>query len=336
MSIDILKTQLKNKDIKSLYLFYGPEDYLKKYYLKSIEKIVLLNDAAGLNRIVAEDKVDIPALIRNCETYPVFSSKKLIVVKNSGFFKSGSGDGEKTDTGKLAVYLKNVPQYVCLVFYENDVDRRVKLYNAIKENGLVVEFPYQKPYDLAKWVVNITRANKKEISMETASMFVDRIGYEMTELFNELNKLISYTEEKPTIELEDVREVCSASVKSRIFDLTDAIVEKDVTSSIKYLNDMINLKEPIPLIMYMIARQFRQMLQVKILSEEGADIKKIASSLKVTPYIAGKIQMRAKGFSLRQINQALKDIFEYDTAIKTGKMKDRTAVDLLVAKLASH
>ncbi|MDF2523089.1 MAG: polymerase delta subunit, partial [Clostridiales bacterium] len=41
MSIDALKEDIKNNKIKNLYLFYGPEDYLKKYYLESIEKLIL-------------------------------------------------------------------------------------------------------------------------------------------------------------------------------------------------------------------------------------------------------------------------------------------------------
>ena len=183
-------------------------------------------------------------------------------------------------------------------------------------------------------MLKVAKANKKEMSMETASILVERTGQEMTEIMNELNKLVVYTGDKAVIENEDIREVCNASVKSRIFDLTDAIVEKDIAGSLKHLNDMFTLREPVPVIIYMIARQFRQILEAKILSGSGAGLKEIASKLKVTPYIAGKIQKHAERFSFRHLNQAITDIFECDIAIKTGKMKDKTAVELLIAKLA--
>ncbi|NSW89308.1 MAG: DNA polymerase III subunit delta [Firmicutes bacterium] len=331
MSLDVLKTQIKNKDIKSLYLFYGPEEYLKKYYMGSIEEIILEKSTRALNKIVMEDKVEVSKIIDNCDTYPVFSQKKVVVVKNSGLFKGS--EGSKEDTGKLIDYMKNIPPFTCLIFYETEVDKRLRIYNAIKKEGLIVEFPYQKSYDLAKWVVKVAKANKKEISMETASILVEKSGQEMTEILNEINKLIVYTGEKKVIESEDVREVCNTSIKSKIFDLTDAIVEKDIAKSLKYLDDMITLREPVPIIIYMIARQFRQILEAKILAGSGAGLKEIASKLKVSPYIAGKIQKHAEQFSFQWLNRSIQDIFECDVAIKTGKMKDKTAVELLIAKL---
>ena len=38
MSAEIIKTDLKNNSFKSIYFFYGEEEYLKKYYLNELEK----------------------------------------------------------------------------------------------------------------------------------------------------------------------------------------------------------------------------------------------------------------------------------------------------------
>ena len=73
-----------------------------------------------------------------------------------------------------------------------------------------------------------------------------------------------------------------------MFDLTDAIAEKNSSKALKLLNDMVILKEPIPKILFMIARQFRQILQVKLLHREGLTTSEIASKLGMLPYIAGK------------------------------------------------
>ncbi|NMB97206.1 MAG: DNA polymerase III subunit delta, partial [Clostridiaceae bacterium] len=71
----------------------------------------------------------------------------------------------------------------------------------------------------------------------------------------------------------------------------------------------------------------------KILMENGADLREIASNLKVSPYIAGKIQKQSENFTLQWLNQTMENIFECDLSIKTGKMKDKTAIELLIAKL---
>src|SRR5690349_1367001 len=87
MSIEILKEQLKNNKPCNLYLFYGPEEYLKKYYLNSLEKSIISEELKALNKVVLEGKIDTRKLIDNCETLPVFSEKKIIIVKDSGLFK---------------------------------------------------------------------------------------------------------------------------------------------------------------------------------------------------------------------------------------------------------
>jgi DNA polymerase-3 subunit delta len=71
-----------------LYLNYGEEDFLRNY---NTEKIVkdneLKNPSINLVRI---NESNINTLIENCEQMPFFDDKKIIIVKNSGLFASGS------------------------------------------------------------------------------------------------------------------------------------------------------------------------------------------------------------------------------------------------------
>ena len=94
---------IKAKDIGSLYLFYGQEEYLKRNYVEQIEKAILTDDFRLLNKVVLEGKVSASAIIDNCETAPVFSERKLVIVKNSGLFKGGkkSEDTGKKDGGRI-------------------------------------------------------------------------------------------------------------------------------------------------------------------------------------------------------------------------------------------
>ena len=352
MSIDILKKQIKNNDIKSLYLFCGPEEFLKKHYIKSLEEKILDKNAITLNKVILEDKIAVSKIIDNCDTLPVFSNRKLVIVKNSGFFKSnaeGKKGGKKEDKkdaqtdekakksksniDTILEYIKNIPPYTCLIFYENEVDKRLKLSNEIKKQGLVVEFPYQKLEDLVKWVENILKSQNKQINPQTASLLVEISDLGMTGIRNEIDKLVVYTGDRKTITVDDIKKVGSTTAKSIIFDLTDAIVEKNISASLKLLDDMIALKEPIPKIIFMIARQFRQLYQVKILLENGMGSKEIASKLSIHPFVMDKIKKLSSNFTLERLKDNMKNLFECDKALKTGQMKDRMAVELLIEKL---
>jgi DNA polymerase-3 subunit delta len=80
-NINELKSQIKNGRVKRLYLFHGPEEYLQKYYINAIEKAIIPEHVKMLNKVVLEGKADQDAIINNCETLPVFSDRKLVIVK---------------------------------------------------------------------------------------------------------------------------------------------------------------------------------------------------------------------------------------------------------------
>ncbi|MCX7921923.1 MAG: DNA polymerase III subunit delta [Clostridia bacterium] len=342
MSIDILKDDLKKNNLRSLYLFYGPEDYLKKYYTEGIEKQLLTEDMKTLNKIVLEGKVDVRKITDNCETMPVFSERKVVIVKNSGIFKSKKKSDEAEGKGKskgqndeLVSYLQNVPDYNCLIFYEEEIDKRMKAVDAIKKNGLIVEFAYQKPPELVKWVVKVFKSHKKEVDPMTAAQLIDISEQGMTEILNEINKLTLYLGDRTKVTGADIEKVCTKSVKSRIFDLTDAVAEKNASKALILLNDMIILKEPMPKILFMLARQFRQVLEMKLLGEDGLNSGEAASKMGITPYAAGKILKQAKSFTVDMLKEAVEACLEFDVAIKTGKMNDRIAAELLIARFST-
>ncbi len=339
MSIEALKEDLKNGNPGKLYLFYGPEEYLKKYYMESIEKRILSEEYKGFNRIVLEGRVETGKIMDCCDTLPVFSDRKLVVVKNSGLMKSGrksGGEGKtKPQNDDLASYLQSLPDYVCLIFYEEEIDKRVKLVDTVKKHGLVVEFSFQKPAELVKWVVKVFKSFQKEIDNSTAAQLVDNCEQGMNELLNEIRKLELYTGERKKVTGEDIDRVCTRTVKSRIFDLTDAIAEKNTTRALKLFDDMIVLKEPIPRILFMITRQFRHILEMKLITGSGASLDSAASRMGITTYAAGKIQKQMNRFTEGMLKQAIEESLELDIAIKTGKLNDRTAAELLITKYAN-
>lgn len=336
MSIAVLKDELKKNIIRNLYLFYGPEEYLKKTYLESLEEKLLDKKFRTVNRIVLEGKADPNRIIDACETLPMFSGKKLVVVKDSNLFKAkkkAGQPGETADSKKdtLQEYLKDVPSHTCLVFYEAEIDGRLKIADTVKKFGLAVEFGLQKPQDLVIWVARTFKSLGKDIDQQAASYIVDASDLDMSGIMNEIDKINSYAGERSKIVLTDVASVCTRSLKSRIFDLTDAIADKNGLPALKILNDLITMKEPVPKILYMIARQFRQIIEMKYLKAKGASSSEAASRLGITPYAVGKISKQADKFDEASLKKALLTCLELDEAIKSGRMEDRAAAEILIA-----
>lgn len=338
MSLDALKKQIKEEKFQNLYLFYGAEEYLIKYYINAIQKLIVNEENSELNFISFEGKTDEDSIIANCDTLPIFSEKKLVVVRSSGLFKAkkkeSSGTSSKKPTkDKFAGYLENVPSYTCLIFVETEIDKRMKLVNTIKKNGLVVEFDFQKPVDLVRWVTKVFSSYKKSIDHMAASYLVENSDYSMTELLNEIDKINNFVGDKTQIEITDVESVCIKSIKSRIFDLTDAVSSGNVSKALNLLNDMAALREPMQKVLFMIIRQIRMLYKIKYLKHNGMSEDAVKKQLGLTPYIAEKVMRISRNLDINILENAMNYSLELDEAIKTGKITDRVAVELLITSM---
>ena len=130
-----LNEDLKTGQFKQIYLLYGEENYLKKQYKERFVK-AMLPDGDTMNYAYYEGKgVDIKEVIDLAETLPFFAERRLLVFENTGFFKSSGVD--------LADYVKEMPQTTYFIFVEEEVDKRSKLYKAVKAKGHIVELPFQ-------------------------------------------------------------------------------------------------------------------------------------------------------------------------------------------------
>lgn len=269
--------------------------------------------------------INVPEILGMADTMPFFAEKRLILVEDSGFFKGG-GEAES-----LAEYLPNVPDTTCLLFVETEVDKRSKLYKAVKKHGYAAEMVRQEPAQLARWAAGVLAREGKKITGRTMDLFLSKTGDDMENILSELDKLISYTLGRDVITDADVEAVCVTQVTNKIFDMITAISSRQTRKAMDLYEDLLTLKEPPMRILFLIARQFNQILQVKELMGKGMDKSTIASKLKLAPFVAGKIMLQAKSFTKEQIFSYVNLCVDAEEAVKTGKLADRLAVELLIA-----
>jgi len=320
--------QTINEDIKSgqykkVYLLYGEESFLKQSYKKKLKEAVAGDDTMNYNYFEGKG-LDVNELISLSDTMPFFSDKRLIIIENSGFFK--------TSSEALADYLPMIPDTTCIVFVEDAVDKRNRLFKKVKELGHAAEMKRQDSAQLARWAGTILAQNGRKITGSTMNLFLERTGDDMENIRMELEKLISYTMGSDVVTTEDVQAVTTVQVTNKIFDMVNAIVTRKTRLAMDLYEDLLTLKEPPMRILFLIARQFNQLLLVKEMTAKGTDRGTIASKLKIPPFVAGKVSAQAGAFTREQILSYVKGCVEAEEAVKTGKMNDRMAVELLITR----
>lgn len=319
-----LNEDMKTGSFKPVYLLFGDEDYLKNQY-KNRMRDAVLSGQDTMNLSVFEGKgIDVRQLIDQAETMPFFADHRLIVVEQSGFFKNASPE--------LAEYIPQMPPETILIFVENEVDKRGKLYKAVKKAGRAVELGRQDERTLQSWVLGTLKKEKKGIQKNALSLFLEKTGNDMENIANELEKLLSYTYEKDAIEAADVEAICTVTTESRVFDMIRAVAEKRQKQALDLYYDLLALKEPPMRILFLIARQFNQMLQIRDLRERGLDAPAIASKTGMAPFIVKRSLAQAERFSVEELKKAVADCVSAEEAVKTGRLGDRYAAELLIVQ----
>lgn len=321
--MQIINEDIKSGQFKPVYLLFGEEDFLKQSYKKKLKEAIAGDDTMNFNYFEGKG-LDVKELISLSDTMPFFSEKRLILVEDSGFFKSASEE--------LAEYLPSMPDTTCIVFVEEAVDKRNRLYKKVKDLGHIAEMKRQDSAQLARWAAAILAQNGRKITAQTMNLFLERTGDDMELIRSELEKLISYTMGREVVTGEDVEAITTVQVTNKIFDMVNAIVTRKTRVAMDLYEDLLTLKEPPMRILFLIARQFNQLLMAKEMNSQGLDRGAIASKLKIPPFVAGKVISQAGAFSGEQILSFVESCVEAEEAVKTGRLNDRLAVELLITR----
>ncbi len=315
---------IASKTLVPVYLLYG-EAYLVKLYEKKLCDAVTQN---YVNIDVLEDEA--LKLIDIATTLSFFDEKRVIIVRNSGLFSLNKKS--ESDNNNIINFLNNNTSTLdscTIIFNEISVDKRSKLFKAISKVGYCCEFKMPSEHQLAIWCKKkFINAN---ISIENESIIhlLRTVEYNMETIEGETQKLISFAQTVKQISKEDINNLCVKSLETKIFDLVDAVSTKKPAAALEIFNNLVQMKESPLMIVSMIARQFRLILQCKILAEQNQDA---ASTLGIRSFVANECIKQGKIYDIKTLIGAIKDCLITDVNIKTGKINDRTAVETLIMK----
>ena len=322
-----LNEDLKTGQFKQIYLLYGEENYLKKQYKERFIQAILPKGDT-MNYAYYEGKgVNIKEVIDLAETMPFFASRRLIVLENTGLFKSSGLE--------LAEYIQELPETTYLIFIEEEIDKRSKLYNALKAKGHIVDLPFQDEVILKKWILSNVKKEGKQIADSTAVYFLNKVGTDMQNIQKELEKLFCYTLQKDVIDKGDVDSICVTQITNHIFEMIHAAAEQKQKQALDLYYELLALKEPPMRILFLLVKQYRTLFHVLHLQKKGYSKREIATKLSLHPFAVGKYMEQTRYFTLKRLHRLLEEGARLEEAVKTGMMKDTLAVELFLVTSSS-
>ncbi|MDR2043770.1 MAG: DNA polymerase III subunit delta [Clostridium sp.] len=322
-----IQEDIKSGEFRQIYLLYGEERYLRRQYRDRLGR-ALCEGLDPMNIHVYEGKnISVGEIVDLAETVPFFSPRRVLLLDDSGLFKSG---GEK-----MAEYLAQVPETAFFLFLESEVDKRGKLFKTVQAKGCAAEFVPQEEAVLKRWIAQRLKKEGKSGTESTIRLFLEKTGTDMEHISMELEKLVCYCLEAQEITERDVEAVCTARISSRIFDMVGAIAEKQPQKALRLYDDLLARKEPPLRILFLIARQCNLLLQVKEMKAKGYDNRTIGAKIGLPPFIAGKCVSQAARFPADELKRAVVRCVEAEEDVKTGKMNDQLGVEMLLLSVLS-
>lgn len=324
------------------YILHGEDELTRSETLDGLKARLGSPELAALNTTVFDGaQVTLAELRSACDTIPFLTQRRMVIVKGLLSRLVASPKGAKRAPGGqeylqgLADYLPRLPETTRLIFVEpGQLAAKHPLLRQAQQDQFGYVRAFVPPKDLVTWVRSRAADKGGEFSPQAAVALVGAVGADQRLLDQEIAKLLAYTNLARPVTSSDVAALVPYAQEAVIFDAVDALGQRDGVQATRLLHNLLDHgNEPLYLLA-MIVRQFRLLIQIKELADEGLDPPSIARTIKLHPFPTRKLYAQARNFAQEQLEHVHRHLLELDVQIKTGQMDSVVALDLLVAGLA--
>lgn len=325
---------LKAGELSPVYLFTGPEEYVKRETLEALRQKLLppgletLNDAT-LEGVTAQQITDA------CETMPMMCDRRIVTVRDWAPLLPAKSKNEDAETAWMQKWLENPPASCVLVFYmRQEQDGRKKMSGLLKKKAAVVNFDLLTDAELSRWCARKLKPLGKRIEPAALNTLTYMAGRELTRLDGELDKLAAYLgEERDAITEDDVKAIVSASLEYNVFELLNSLLAGDMKKGQQTVNSLLQGGQTSVGLLAMLTRQLRQLTHMKCALDAGETVQAVQDRLKLHPYAAKQTARQCARLSADWLTGLYERCVEDDYAVKSGRLRDRDALDGLILSI---
>ncbi|MCI2927065.1 DNA polymerase III subunit delta [Staphylococcus hominis] len=269
-------------------------------------------------------------------TMPFISEKKAIVVKNAFIFT-----GEKVskdiqpNNEQVNEFLEKYDGENFIIFevYQNKLDERKKITKTLKKTSKLTKVEQMSEQEIKKWIKNKLHENFKDIKQDALDLFIELTGINFNIVSKELEKIILFLGERPTINKKDVEEIINRSLEQNVFLLTEYIQKGEKYKAIQLIKDLIVMKEEPIKLLALITSNYRLYYQCKILSRKGYSGQQIAKTINVHPYRVKLALNQVKHYQLTHLLNIIDQCAETDYKLKSSYMDKQLILELFILSL---
>jgi len=304
----------------TVYLLLGDDEERKS---RGVEKLRSGRTVEAYDASVTGPETIVSA----CNSFSLFGEGPFVVLKDLDVWNAAQ-------KAVIVDYLEDPSPGADLILLGKKLGARERLFKAVQNSGEVHTFEQPTGKALIKWLVGHAKKLGLDLPEDVAEDLANRCSGDKMRLLQETQKLALYVGDG-TANHEDVAVLCPPDVQSNIFAFVDSLAAGERESALGSLEGLIGTGEPPLRLTFMIRRQFQLVARASALLARGVPQKEIASSLKVPPFVARKLEEQGRKLDEDDLERALALVQDLESGLKGGSnLSDELQMEVAVLGLS--
>lgn len=319
---------------KPVYLLMGEEAFYPDLVCKEIIDNCIDESSKDFNEVIcygADTNAD--AVIGAARQFPMMSDRLLVVLKEAQMMKS---------LENLAIYCENPLETTVLVILMHGAgaDKRKALYKSVSKNGVIVDSPLVRDYELPRWIDNYYKSLGLELELGASNLLAEYIGSNLCAIAIETDKLLKNLDEGcKRISISDIEKNVGISREFSIFELTKALCYKQKQRALQIASHLgSGARFALPPTISVLFATFNRILRYEaaMMRAKGPlnPSQKAAALSGVNPYFYKDYDAAVKNYPLPDTMRIINLLCEYDYLAKGGDGVESSPGELLVELIA--
>ena len=194
--------------------------------------------------------------------------RRVVVVRRCPYFQPGEAEQAESLRKRLEAGL--LDDTVVIFEVDGKLDKRLALTKGVLAVSRAIEFPaLAEGFEIDQFVHAMLDEAGVTIERRAIGELTARCGQDARQLANELEKLICAIDGRGEIRVEDVKALVAPTAELSVFDLVDAVAERKPREAVSQLEALLDQQAQPFMILAMINRQMRLLIQARYLLDAG-------------------------------------------------------------------